>query len=272
MEAQMAANDIFDPVGAAFADDEGFQAEIAAAAENWPQTGEAGLPDDRTQGAAAEDDILLLAKLDLNNTPVDKLMVIFQCSLEDLEAARALPEYKEELSRALKERAARGFGIDDDWDAIEKRALGGVREFIELGGMTDVKDLMRVAMASNRAARRDERKGASGGGRGGGQADPLTADQKTVVKLRTRIVERLNHDDGHERIMRRDVQIEASAGHKIDEDFDPREMHAHIAKSLGTSSEDHTPGGQQGTRTILQEMEAAFAGDPAMFAKPVKGN
>lgn len=218
-------------------------------------------PDHEVQEAEARA-CEMLAQLDARNTPTDKLMVIFQTDADGLRQAREEPSYKAAFAQEVLLIETRAMQTDNSWDDIEAKMLADLAEVTQLGGIADPSMMLKTAMIANKAGRRAANRSPDAGqGRAGEGPATLDGNNATVIKLRTRVVKRINTEAGHESIVEREAAIMTTDRVKMDETMTPDQMHRHIQESLGTDGGDQRPQGHFGP----DDMEIDL--DPAMFKR-----
>lgn len=213
----------------------------------------------------AQDVMATLARFDARGTSEAKLCAIFTCEAGDLAEARKSDEYKVAYAAEVLKVEARNADLDDNWDDVEARTLGDLREYVQVGGVADPAVMLRIAQTANKMGRRSETRTPDGLQRKAvAEQATLDANPSAVIRLRTRVVERLSEEDGHARIVEREASVVTQSAGKMEETMTADQMHAHIKSALDTDINDQVPSGRAGPDTLLDDIEDL---DPAMFAK-----
>lgn len=177
----------------------------------------------------------LLAYYDVRGVPNMKLAEVFRCRVQDLNEARESEDYKGALSEERAEFEASRAEMDDNWDSVERKALGNLIEV--LGDTTDPRMLLSAATLANKAARRNIAQ-ATDAQRKVIDVTPDTGARTTVVRMRTRFLEILQNEEGARQIAARETEITISNQNSLREDMTPTEVEHMLKTSLGVDVRD----------------------------------
>ena len=97
------------------------------------------------QMTEADHAVRMLAYYDVREVPDTQLMQIFNCGAADLAQVRQTEQYKSMLQVEQGHVTETNAAIDDGWDDVEKRALGGQLVVYVCGGR------LRAASLADRA-------------------------------------------------------------------------------------------------------------------------
>lgn len=186
-----------------------------------------------------EDDVKstvrLLAYYDVRGVANPKLAEVFRCRIEDLNGARDTEEYKEALATERAEFEAARAEMDDNWDSVERKALGNLIEV--LGDTTDPRMLLSAATLANKANRRNAAQ-AVDQPRKVIDVTPDAGGRTTVVRMRTRFLEILQSEEGARQVAARETEITISNQASMREDMTPTEVEHMLKTSLGVDVRD----------------------------------
>ncbi len=158
----------------------------------------------------ADHAVRMLAYYDVREVPDTQLMQIFNCGAADLAQVRQSEQYKEMLAVEQGHVVETNTAIDDGWDDVEKRALGGMVDALD--SIADPRMLLAMAKTANTATRR--------GGilakrqvKGGSIIDTAAlAGETRVVRLKSRFVEMMQSETGVARMIEREVTVTSTSG------------------------------------------------------------
>lgn len=195
-----------------------------------------------------EQSLEMLAKLDARGTSETQVMTIFRASAQELEICRRYEAYQAAYAEAVLVQERRAMSLDDNLDAIEEKALGDLLETMQIGGVVDPRQQLSIAVQANKMARRAPSRAADGLNkqRAHTEAAALNGQQSVVVKLRTKFVRKLNHENGHEEIMARETEVIAKAPKKIADEMTVGDVRRHISEDLNIDLEQLKIGTQGG--------------------------
>ena len=159
----------------------------------------------------ADHAVRMLAYYDVREVPDTQLMQIFNCGAADLAQVRQTDQYKSMLQVEQGHVTETNAAIDDGWDDVEKRALGGLVDALD--SIADPRMLLAMAKTANQASRRSGLL-AKRQTKGGAIIDTAAlAGETRVVRLKSRFVEMMQSQTGVARMVEREVTITSTTGH-----------------------------------------------------------
>ena len=178
----------------------------------------------------------LLAYYDARQTGDATLCKIFRAQVSDLMEARKDPFYEEMLAEETAMLTAQTAQIDDRWAHLENRALGDLSDAMD--SVADPRMLLGIAVQANKArntTRQMQRQTNQLGHNGDINVDKLTEGGQ-IIRIRTKMAERLTADGGIERMVDREVEVRRDNSASLDEALDPTSVKALLKTALGVDT------------------------------------
>lgn len=175
----------------------------------------------------------LLAYYDARHANDLTLCKIFRTTAAELANARQDEFYAEMLAEETAMLVAQNEQIGDRWAYLENRALGDLSDAMD--SVADPRMLLGIAVQANKAratARLAQRQATTGGQI---DVDNLTNGGQ-IIRIRTKMAERLNADGGVERMIDREVEVRKDTSASLDEALDPTAVKQLLKSALGVDT------------------------------------
>ncbi len=158
----------------------------------------------------ADHAVRMLAYYDVREVPDAQLMQIFNCAAADLAQVRHTEQYREMVQVEQGHIVQTNTAIDDGWDDVEKRALGGLVD--SLDSIADPRMLLAMAKSANQASRRGGILAKQQAKSGAIIDTAALAGETRVVRLKSRFVEMMQSETGVARMVEREITVTSSSG------------------------------------------------------------
>ena len=175
----------------------------------------------------------LLAYYDARHANDLTLCKIFRTTAAELANARKDEFYTEMLAEETAMLVAQNEQIGDRWAYLENRALGDLSDAMDT--VADPRMLLGIAVQANKAratARLAQRQASPNGQI---DVDNLTNGGQ-IIRIRTRMAERLNADGGVDRMIDREVEVRKDTSASLDEALDPTAVKQLLKTALGVDT------------------------------------
>jgi hypothetical protein len=175
----------------------------------------------------------MLAYYDARQTADAKLCQIFRAEVSDLISARQDPFYQEMLAEETAMLVAQSAEIEDRWAHLENRALGDLSDAMD--SVADPRMLLGIAVQANKARNTTRQTQRQQVAPGSIDVDQLTSGGQ-IIRIRTRMAERLSADGGVDRMIDREVEIRRDNSASLDEALDPTSVKSLLKSALGVDT------------------------------------